>query len=278
MTLKTRMYMSILYLIHKKELLTLENILRIGGMPQNLAHTVVNNLEVPAVVNQFTTEIDNVDIKLESLGLNKKTIIPIKFVQSKSQNEPDLVNGYIKVDSAMYEKTILELIADLPTIQICSQWECIKQEGMYTASVAHEMIQRLSQYHPVIVLNAIEHYYKPNESLYNFWLSKILETSEEWNSYLNQLLGAISDLIKTKYKKVKEIDFSNFTQLREVDLQQWLKSEFIPEEIKLFVRADMEKNRWIVEICDKGGAKCSRVEIQKDLSDLKQAIEKMGLF
>ena len=275
MTLKTRLYMSMLYLIHKKKLLTLDNILETGGMARNLAATIVNNLEVPAIVNQFTTEIEGVDIKLENLGLNIQTKIPIKFVQTKSESEPDLINGYVDVDPKLYENIVLELIADLPNIDICSQWECIKQEGRYDSGITHDIMRKMSQQHPMIVLNSIEYYYKPDKSLYEPWLVKIFSTSEEWDLYFSKLMNSISALVRGKYRNVRDVCFSKFAEIRETDMNYWMHSEFIPEVLKLYIRVDVPSNKWIIEVCDGKGKMCAKMEIQKDLSDLERGLEKI---
>lgn len=275
MTLKTRLYMSILYLIHKKKPLTLDNILETGGMDRNLAPTIVHNLEVRALVNQLTTEMEGVDMKIESLGLDRETVIPIKFVPKRSKQELDLIDGYVEVDHEKYEKIVLELIADLPSIDICSQWESIKQEGRYDHAITHDMMNKMSQYHPMIVLNSIEYYYKPDNTLYDYLLSRIIVTSQDWDQYFKKLMDSLSKLVKQKYPQVRSFGFSTFSEIREIDMAHWIKSEFIPEFIKFFIRTDIPSGKWLIEVCDEKGNKCMRVEIKKDLSDMEKGLQRI---
>lgn len=270
MTLKTRLFMSILYLIHQKKPLTLDNILLVGGMPRNLAPTIVHSLEVPSIVNQYTTEIGGKDMRIETLGVDRETVIPITFVPSKSSKEPDLINGYVQVDAARYEKLVLELIADLPSIDICSQWECIKQEGRYDNAIAHEMMHRMTPFHPMIMLNAIEHHYRPDESLYEPLLGKILATAAEWNPNLERLTLTLSRIAKKKHPSMKSAGFTSFSETRPHDMAHWMHSEFIPEIARFFVRPDIQSRKWLIDVCDSSGKTCRRIELDEDAANLEQ--------
>ena len=70
---------------------------------------------------------------------------------------------------------------------------------------------------------------------------------------------------------IKTIDFLRIPKVRS-DLRYWLVAECIPSLVEIFLRIDVEKNRWLVEIVGAETKRICGVECNKDLSDVADMI------
>lgn len=273
MSITTRVYLAILWLVKNNEPLYLRRILEVGGISEDMASQIANQLNRAFTFHQLTTEFAGVDINLSEMGLHERWEVPMKYVSGKSRRAEEPTSGYVEVDKNSFTKAMYELLCDIPTLELFVEWETIKTEGYYKKETSRSISSKFNNIHPMIVLDVIEHFYEPNDSLFDQYVKKVYEMCMGWQENLEKLKKYLKDSVvgKRGTYSIQSIDFLKIPKARN-DLRYWLVAECVPALVEIFLRIDIEKDKWLLEVVGAETKSICGVECNKDLSDVEDVI------